>query len=727
MNFGRSDLYSALCALCSVMCIDLYAIDPPTFSEMHGYKDAPFTLSLECATEGAVIYYTTDCSTPSASNGMPYTGPLTVDGNTTLRAVAVGEDGESSVTTTATYLFVDEVLRQDNKPAGYPSKWGPYASTWGTAIADYEIDPEMTSDKSMADSIARSLLSLPVLSVVTDCGYLFSDEKDEERGGIYIYTGGDASSTGNGYGDGWLRPASVEFWEQDDYSDGFQVNCAIKIHGNASRMAEKTPKHSFRMKMKSDYGPKKLHYKMFGKGGGKKFNQLVLRAGFGNTWLHWLTSQQKQAMFTRDAWAKRMMKSMGHLAAGTRFAHLYLNGMYWGMYNPTERIDADFCELHLGGTAEEYDVVRFDDGHLNTVDGTLDDYERLLSSVANSSNYQVYQKARGLDTAGDSLDAGDVLLDVDNFIDFMLVNYYGGNGDWDHHNWVAVHRRGANEGFRWLPWDSELVLQGVNDNIMNVRNKSCPTDIFRTLMEKSPAFKLAFVDRAFRALSEPFGILQPDSVQAVWEQLTGEIDMAIWAEAARWGDYRRDVHPYQSRGSLYTKHSHFDPQCEKMRSTYFPQRTGITLQQLQNADLWTTVKSAPVFNIDGEEMAVANAIVTSEQQITMRTSYQTYYTTDGSDPIKFSQTGTARKNPAAKSYGGAFSVSESCTIKARYYNGTKGWGPLRERRLTVLNTDGIIPAPATVADDHYYDLQGRRVLHPKSGIYIHHGRKVMVK
>ena len=50
------------------------------------------TIQITCATAGADIYYTTDNSTPSASNGTKYTEAFEVTQNTTVKAVAV-KDG----------------------------------------------------------------------------------------------------------------------------------------------------------------------------------------------------------------------------------------------------------------------------------------------------------------------------------------------------------------------------------------------------------------------------------------------------------------------------------------------------------------------------------------------------------------------------------------------------------------------------------------------------------
>ena len=58
---------------------------------------------------------------------------------------------------------------------------------------------------------------------------------------------------------------------------------------------------------------------------------------------------------------------------------------------------------------------------------------------------------------------------------------------------------------------------------------------------------------------------------------------------------------------------------------------------------------------------------------------------------------------------------------------------LRNRTSEVIEEDpataiaDLRSDAANAADDAYYDLTGRRVAHPTAGIYIHHGKKVIVK
>ena len=67
------------------------------------------TVSISCGTDGATIYYTTDGTEPSATNGTAYTESFTVNTTTTVKAVAV-KDGESSSVVSQTYNFTDVLI-----------------------------------------------------------------------------------------------------------------------------------------------------------------------------------------------------------------------------------------------------------------------------------------------------------------------------------------------------------------------------------------------------------------------------------------------------------------------------------------------------------------------------------------------------------------------------------------------------------------------------------------
>ena len=74
----------------------------PVFSVEAGTYSEAFSVTMTTSTDGAVIYYTTDGTEPSAQSTR-YTEPVTISQTTTLKAVAV-KDGNTSSVTTATYV-----------------------------------------------------------------------------------------------------------------------------------------------------------------------------------------------------------------------------------------------------------------------------------------------------------------------------------------------------------------------------------------------------------------------------------------------------------------------------------------------------------------------------------------------------------------------------------------------------------------------------------------------
>lgn len=559
----------------------------PVFSMPRGLYERSFTLNLTCDDAKTRIYYTTDGRVPTPTNGTLYEGPLTIEKTTPLRAVAVrthssGQELISPVAT-STYIQLWDVYNQPNNPPGYPSVWGSFAQISGTAPADYEMDPELMGMVAYKTAVRKSLKSLPIVSLVTDKNHLFSYEEDELKGGIYIFTGAPTSPVKPGKG--WERPASFEFILPDD-GESLQADCGLQLHGGHSRLPEKCPKHSFRLDFQPEFGLSKLYYPLFGTDGAPEINSFFLRAGFGHTWLHQTEAERAKAIYTRDRWAKETQLKMGHPSGRGLYAHLFINGLYWGLYNPTERIEDDFCKAYLGGKKSEWDVIKVGEPVQvpEATEGALDAWNTLISLADSVKDPATYRRMLGIKADGNPDPDVEALLDIDNFIDYILINYYGGNTDWDNHNWVAIRNRvDPGKGFKFLCWDSEHLLKDLNGNVLSTKNDNKPTYLFHQLKQNAN-FRKRFAERVqlhcYRG-----GPLSPEGALATFKELADPIDDALYAEAARWGDYRRDVHPYTSKGQLYRKEVHYDANRDYMVQTYFPQRTRIFLEQLLAAGL----------------------------------------------------------------------------------------------------------------------------------------------
>lgn len=551
-------------------------------SQKHGFYDKPFELTItdidNIVSDGSKIRYTLDGSVPTAESTV-YNGPISINGTTILRTAVVGSEGLLSNVATATYLFPDDVLHQSDAPEGYPMEWGAYSTIEGIAPADYGMDQEMANDPVIASKIKEGLQSIPVLSIVTDKDNFFSHENDEEKGGIYIFTG---PPVGDPTGNGWTRPVNAELF---GCGHDFSVTCGIRLHGGHGRLAEKNPKHSLRLVFKKEYGEKTLKYPLFGEEEPNKFDQLVLRCHFGNSWQHWMESNRQKAQYTRDIWARRIQRKMGWTSVNALYVHVFLNGMYWGLYNIAERVDDQYGKDHLGGKKEEIDVIKIEEeggNHIEASEGDLEAWENMVETAAKAYDDAYYYRLQGKDAEGNPDPSQEALLDIDNFIDYMLINQYAGNTDWDHHNWYAIRRKGEeSQGFRFLCWDSELILDNPHENVLTKNNgKESPTGIFNHLLENKD-FAKRYMARAKELLADD-GMLGAKSTEEVWDSLYNNISTALYAEAARWGDYRRDMHPYQTPGMLYTVDETYMTERNRLHEQYFPYRSSTVLSMIEN-------------------------------------------------------------------------------------------------------------------------------------------------
>jgi hypothetical protein len=74
------------------------------FSIDRGFYSAPIQVAITTDTPGAIIRYTLNGSAPSESVGALYTGPITIDTTSTVRAIAYKSDYTSSNVDTQTYI-----------------------------------------------------------------------------------------------------------------------------------------------------------------------------------------------------------------------------------------------------------------------------------------------------------------------------------------------------------------------------------------------------------------------------------------------------------------------------------------------------------------------------------------------------------------------------------------------------------------------------------------------
>lgn len=605
-------------------------VEDTQFSVKRGFFTAPISVAITTPTEGATIRYTTDGSTPSATAGLVYSGPLTISSTTVLRAMATRSGWESTDVDTQTYLFLNDVVTQSSSgtpPPGWPSSSGT------AQVLDYGMDPDIVNhanpDLGGQASVKAALAALPAVSITTDLPNLFNIGGSQ---GIY--------SNPNNRGYAWERPASLEWINPPDASNPngtseFQINAGLRLRGGYSRSTD-NPKHSFRMFFRGEYGDSKLAYPLFGRYGVQEFDQIDFRTAQNYSWSF---GGDDANTFLREESTRQAQLDMGQPGSHVRYFHLFLNGQYWGLFNLDERTEADFAESYFGGDSADYDVVKAEQTANYTVgatDGTLGVWQDLWNKAKthrSSPTNANYFRMMGRAADGVTPTADPVLLDPDNLIDYLLLTFWTGNldgctsaflGNDRANNWFGSRRRDGNpgQGFRFFAHDFEHTFFNVNEDrtgpftVANESNFSYSNPLFlHQDLTGNAEYRIRWADRVHRHLFNN-GAFTATAWQNRINKLAGVVDDAIIAESARWGDAKV--------ASPKTRQTWINAQNTLLN--YLPLRTPVVLNQLRADGLYPSLDAPVVTPFGGYQNSGVQAVISGPSPSTL------YYMADGSDP-----------------------------------------------------------------------------------------------
>ena len=512
------------------------------------------------------------------------------------------------------------------RAAAFRTDYLPSAAVTHTYIfVDEVIDhPDMwtniTQDPVWGPQMYDALLEIPTISLVTP--HTIPDEPMPSSPEV---------------------PVSIEMIFPDG-SKGFQANAGVERFGREYTI---WTKQALRISFKNIYGPSRLKFNLFddtpygGNDTTDSFNQIILRNGSHDSLFY--GGYTSKGVYTRGRYCYDRQIEMGHLSLRGKFVHMYLNGVYWGHYHLMERPTADFMAAYLGGDEEDYDIMKGRGGIIN-MEGNQAAWNTL---VANTNNYAIVQE----------------YMDVDNYIDYMLLNFYGGNGhDWfPSHNWVAGRKREASNKFMFFMWDNDFLFRRLNDYTID---NGGPANMFDALIQHEE-FKIRFADRAQKHFFND-GMLTPARVQADFTELTNRVERTTIPEYARWS--------LEGSGGSFTPDT-LQQSVDWIKFTWGNVRTDTVLQQMREAGIFPSVV-APSFNQHGGSVSLPFNLVITAPAGTI------YYTLDGSDPR---QIGGA---VAGTLYSGPIPLTKSVIAKARARSGST-WSALNEA------TFGIGP----IADD----------------------------
>jgi len=590
------------------------ACNPPTpeivASEPRGYKTSAFNVALSGA---PVIRYTLDGSVPTPHNGLTYSAPIPVSKTTVLRAAAPDAESIRQTTSTYTWIFAEDVIRQPHTtPPGWPAdrqvnnRKMVYGMHQGTVNAD------------TAGALNGLTNSIATISLVTDLAHLFSPQT-----GIY--------ANPHNQGAAWERPVSVEIIDpvrgpqKEAHIDG-----GLRIRGAYSRSTE-NPKHSLRLFFRAALGDSKLHFPLFDEEGADAFDRVDLRAENNYSWAF---ENSTHHTMVRDVFSRDTQRDMGVPYTRTRYYHLYINGQYWGVYSTQERGDNHFAAAYLGGRKDDWDCVKTSQpGYTTTAtDGTIKafhDFHTLAVAQGFENSFAGnYQRALGRNPDGSPNPSFPVYLDEENLAAYMLCAWYVGDpdapvSDWGNmvNNLYALFNRENPAGFIWLRHDAEHSLGGNRgygpncDTTMiganfTEQHRFNPAVLHHKLA-KHPAYLRNFADTARRHLHDN-GALTPDNARARLQARMDEVDPAVILESARWGNGQRTRQEWLN-------------ECGWILNTYLPGRRDLLAAQLK-ARGWYPSIEPPDISHYGKTLPPGATV-------TLFGDTPFYYTLDGSDPL----------------------------------------------------------------------------------------------
>jgi hypothetical protein len=609
------------------------------FSPKRGvYTNALPTVTVTPSMAESEIRYTTDAEAPTAASTL-YTAPLDLTRTAVFRAAAFRSGFAPSAIDTHTYIAADDVLRQSATQAGYPATWAGYA-------ADYELNPTVVATYGAA--LTNALKALPTLSLVTTVSNLF-----DASTGIYTHP----TSTGTA----WERETSAE-WVDADNDSRFQVGCGLQIQGGAFRNFSLSMKKSFSLQFRSVYGEGRLEEKLFSGDAISTFDDLVLRAGANDAWNKW---GHQKTQYIVDEFMRRSHLAMGGVSPHGTFVHLYLNGLYWGLYNVTEKVSSEIAAAYIGGREDTWDV-RSQDAAL---DGNFTAWNAMVNLLpTNGVSNEAYQQVQGNNPDGTRNPAYPVYLDVGNYIDYLVLQYWSANTDWPHNNWRAFRDRidSVSTGFKFAVWDAEAGLGVWGDLATDRTGEATGVAVMQSRLVSNAEYKLRFADRVQKGLFNG-GVLTPEVTVPLYRSLAAMIEPALVAESARWGD--------QDGNATHTVEQ-WRTQRDYVLGTFLPQRGARILQFFRTRGLFPSVDAPAFAQFGGAFSNGLNLAVTAANPV--------YYTTDGSDPREYG-TGAA----AGALYTNGVVLTRTTRLKARARSAGGEWSALTEAVFTLAERPAL--------------------------------------
>ncbi|MBQ7136973.1 MAG: CotH kinase family protein [Bacilli bacterium] len=413
----------------------------PKFSINGGYVEKGTKVTLSSET-GNNIYYTLDGSFPTV-NSQKYSGPITINKTTVIKAIAYKEGNIES-----------EIISR-------------------TFIVGRKHD-------------------VAIVSISTNDSNFF--------GANGILTNYQQDTT---------RKISFEFYERDG-SLGTSFLGDTKLSGMDSR---EQPQKSMTIYLRKQYGKQEVTYPFFEDSETNTYSSLLLRNA----------GEDPKRIRIMDAVLTRTLKGQMDIdMQDYRPVVVYINGVYYGLYNLRDKLNGDYVQSKYGINKDNIDLIKY----TTATKGDVTAYNDLINYVRNNdpANSYAYEYLK-------------TQIDMQELCNYWVVQTYYGNTDLGN---IRYWRDKNNGKWRYMIYDLDWSMWNSNLSVgYTTKDSGIPAATYLSSsiylvrrLSRNSEFRDMYLKTFAYHLENTFN---PIRMNSIVDELAKEIESEMPYHIQRWG------------------------------------------------------------------------------------------------------------------------------------------------------------------------------------------------
>ena len=313
------------------------------------------------------------------------------------------------------------------------------------------------------------------------------------------------------------RAGYVEYYEADG-TLGVRFPAGFRIAGAGTRSFNQK---SINLYLRGGYGLSSVTYPFFGDYGITTFKSLSLRN----------MGQDRELTCLRDAYFHTITNGLNILNMQSKFAAVYINGTYWGLYEFKENQNEDYLAAKFGIDPDKTEFLRSTKYAYKGSNKLINQlFSIAKSSMSSSAKWKEYMS----------------LIDEDYFTDYLIVQTFICNSDY--YNQKYTHTTDNKLTWRPMFYDLDWGLKSCNSKAMawgffspdGITNKDASGNVVTSYIDtglfyalyKNPDWRDKFVKRYAEIMNTTFST---ENMLKVYDDMAASIKDEMPRQIERWG------------------------------------------------------------------------------------------------------------------------------------------------------------------------------------------------